>query len=416
VSVLKKYYHWIVLVSCCLMVAISVGLFTNAYGVFYTPMSEKLGVGRGAVALHASIAGLMTGFVVPVVAKLLERIRLQIIIVVGSLLLIGTTILTAYAGNVWVLNAVGVVRGVGCACIYLTVVTIVLSNWFEKYYGTVLGVASSFSGLAGAVLSPIMSGMVESMGYQKALLFAALLVLILTLPAMLFCRLRPEEVGLRPLGAKEDELAEDITEEELKAAQVQEEEADEVHFLKNPSFWLMIIAGFVIVFITGLSQHLSGYTESIGLGTATGVMMLSASMVGNISFKLLMGILSDIIGPIKAVLAFICVGALGLVLILLCRQAAMMVAGAFCYGAFYSVVTVGNAAISRAVYSKKQYGSAYSLISMNGTISSAISITAIGTIYDMTRSYSITIVGMMICAVVGFVCQMLVGRRLKKMN
>lgn len=414
-SILKKYYHWIVLVSCCLMVAISVGLFTNAYGVLYTPMSEKLGVGRGAVTLHTSIAALVTGFTVPLIAKLLGRIKLRVIIVVGSLLLIGTTLLTAHTENLMVLNAIGIVRGVGCACIYLTVVTIVLSNWFEKYYGTVLGVASSFSGLAGAVLSPIMSGMVESVGYQNALLFATALVLVLTLPAIIFCRLRPEEVGLKPLGAQDNAQAETAAEEELKAAQVQErEEQDEVHFLKNPSFWLMILAGFVIVFITGLSQHMSGYTESIGLGTATGVLMLSASMVGNITFKLLMGVLSDIIGPIKAVLAFITVGLVGLIVILLARQAALMLVGAFCFGAVYSVVTVGNAAIARLVYGKKQYGSAYSLLSMNGTVSSAISITAIGTIYDVTQSYSVTIVGLMVCAVVGFVCQMIVGARLKR--
>ena len=320
--------------------------------------------------------------------------------------------MTAYAPNVMVLNVLGVIRGVGCACIYLTGVTIVLSNWFEKYYGTVLGVASSFSGLAGAVLSPIMSAMVESVGYQNALLFAAALVLVLTLPALIFCRLRPEEVGLKALGAKEKSMEE---EESLQAAEVEQEDPrDRVHFLKNPSFWLMILAGFVIVFITGLSQHMSGYTESIGLGTATGVLMLSASMVGNITFKLLMGVLSDIIGPIKAVLAFISVGLVGLIVILLARQAALMLVGAFCFGAVYSVVTVGNAAIARLVYGRKQYGSAYSLLSMNGTISSAISITAIGTIYDVTQSYSVTIVGLMVCAVVGFVCQMIVGARLKR--
>lgn len=45
---MKKYpYHILVVLACCGMVGASVGLCVNAYGVFYTPLCEALGVGRG---------------------------------------------------------------------------------------------------------------------------------------------------------------------------------------------------------------------------------------------------------------------------------------------------------------------------------------------------------------------------------
>ena len=48
----------IVAVAVCLMACGTMGL-PNAYGVFYTPMSEALGGGRGAVTAHMSIANLV---------------------------------------------------------------------------------------------------------------------------------------------------------------------------------------------------------------------------------------------------------------------------------------------------------------------------------------------------------------------
>ena len=74
-DILKKHYHWIVMASCCLMATVSVGFFANAYGVLYTPLSELLGVGRGTVARHATIAGLITGLSGPLVNRLFRRIR-----------------------------------------------------------------------------------------------------------------------------------------------------------------------------------------------------------------------------------------------------------------------------------------------------------------------------------------------------
>ena len=36
--------------------ASAIGVFTNSLGVFYTPIARELGVGRGAIALHATLS------------------------------------------------------------------------------------------------------------------------------------------------------------------------------------------------------------------------------------------------------------------------------------------------------------------------------------------------------------------------
>ena len=411
----KRNYHWIVLISCCLMVAVSIGLFINAYGVYYTPLTQKLGVGRAAVAMHSTIAGLVTGFSMPLVVKLMKKIRLQIMIAIGCCLMVMSLVFTAFASQVWMLNVLGVVRGIGCAFTYLTLVNIVLANWFEKKYGTVVGIASSFSGLAGALLSPVFSSLVTSAGYRNTLLIEAGLVLMMVLPGILFVRLRPEELGLLPYGRTEtpNKGASDLKAASTTTTQ-ESSSQKEVHFLKLPVFWFLLIGGFFSIFVTSFSQHMSGYTESIGVGTAVGVAMLSASMIGNIAGKLLMGILIDIMGATKTVILFLLLGSVGILILLLLPTPTFLLIGGFLFGALYSVGTVGGANLCRQAFSKKQYSTAYSVMSLSGSASAALSITVIGAIYDSMQNYVPVLIGAVAFCLASVICQVLAGKVMKK--
>ena len=56
----KSYKHWIIVLLMCCLSASSIGLCTNAVGVFYTPVSMSLNVLRGTFALHATLSTLST--------------------------------------------------------------------------------------------------------------------------------------------------------------------------------------------------------------------------------------------------------------------------------------------------------------------------------------------------------------------
>ena len=66
----KNGRYLLTLICCCLLAASSVGVFTNSVGVFYTPVSEALGVGRGAFALHATLCALVMGFLCPLSVRI----------------------------------------------------------------------------------------------------------------------------------------------------------------------------------------------------------------------------------------------------------------------------------------------------------------------------------------------------------
>ena len=51
-----------ILLSCAGLAVCSLGLIINVNGVFFKPISEALGVGRGAVSLTSTLTTLATGF------------------------------------------------------------------------------------------------------------------------------------------------------------------------------------------------------------------------------------------------------------------------------------------------------------------------------------------------------------------
>ena len=92
--------HIFVLVAARLMAWGVMGMF-NAYGLFFTPMEEKLGVGRAAVTLHYSLRTLVCGFAAPLVALLLDKkVNPRITMLGGMILYFASSVLIAYAKSV----------------------------------------------------------------------------------------------------------------------------------------------------------------------------------------------------------------------------------------------------------------------------------------------------------------------------
>ncbi len=374
---LQKTLPYILTVAACSgLAASSIGICTNAMGIFYTPVSEELGVGRGAFALHATIAQLVSGFITPLVARLLPKYPLRPLLLCSVLPTCLSTALMAFAQNMPSFYILGFFRGIGMGFFSLMPVTAILNNWFHARHGLAVGIALSCSGLSGAVFNPVFSAIIADVGWQTAYLLMALFVLLLALPGVFLLRFTPAEKQLSPYGGT--------------AATP----SDSVPQSKTAIPWctsLFLLCGFTILHtsITGIAQHLTGYADSIGLGLQTGAAMVSACMVGNIATKLLIGILSDKIGPFRAAGLMILTnaGALTALALLPGTAAVPFLAAAFFYGSVYSVGAVGIPLITRRIFGPARYASAYSVLTILTNVGSASALTVIGLLYDVSGSY-----------------------------
>ena len=392
----SKFPYIKVAVLVCLMACGTMGL-PNAYGVFYKPMADGLGVGQGAITLHFSISNLAIGFFTPVMSRSIAHgHKMRNIMTVASALIIVSGIAIALAPNTAIMDVAAVVRGIGFAAVSMLVITLYIGNWFEKGRGTITGIALSGSGIGSAIASPIVTACIQRFGYQFAYLGYVGFTLLTILPVLLFCPLTPQEVGLKPFGADESSDISDATDGSSSGLGLS-------FRVFTPTFAALITFVLSIVLITSLSGHMASLAQDYGYSAQVGALLLSASMVGNVFSKFALGAIADRIGVFKAIICSLTTTICGLVLILLNfgGQGALLASG-FLFGTSFSIGSLGISLLTRHLYGDAQYSEAYSTISLVTSLASALGVTVAGFAYDLTGSYAAPIAaGIVLAALAG---------------
>lgn len=401
----STFRHWATLAACCGIAASTIGMLTNPIGVFYTPVAAALGVGRGTFALHTSLCTLLAGFLSPFAAKMMKKVPVRLLLTFGIVLACGSTALMAFATNVWAFYGLGLVKGVGFAFCTLMPVTAIIGNWFEARRGMATGIALAFSGLGGAIFSPMLTALIGSVGWEKTYLISAVIAVVLALPGLLTLHYTPEEIGLAPYGGQP------------RAPQTGGREASTTARKANvigPALWFLCFLTLFNTAITGIAQHFPGIAETWGMAGQVGATMISAGMVGNIVSKLLIGVLSDKVGPFAACTAMAVTNLAALAVLLLVAPASSAIAlgAAFFYGAVYSISATGLPLLTRRIFGE-DYASAYSIVTIFTNTGSAFAITLVGLAYDFTGTYTIALVGGILLDCANLVLLTLLARREK---
>ena len=374
--------HMLVLVASCLMAWGVMGML-NAYGVFFTPMGEVLGVGRAAVTLHLSIRTLVAGLAAPLVVLLLEkRVSPRKTMSAGLVLYLVSSILIAKTRSIILVDILAAVAGLGLAFVSFMLITIMLGNWFYKNLGTYSGIAIAFSGIGSAIASPVVTRMLASMDYETVYILYSVITALMVVP-ILFIPFWPQDIGLKPYG-------------EGAAAQNSSKKATEnldlPYKLISATAIVLFIMTLLIVGDTSLNSHLPALAIDNGFSADTGALLLSASMIGNLTFKLLLGVIIDRWGVIKGFIIVLLTSIVGFVLILLVKGSApLLLVGGYLYGTVFSLGSLGLSILTRYLYGNEQYGPVYAKITLMTSVGSAAFVTIIGAMYDMTGSYRLPV-------------------------
>lgn len=371
----KSIKHWIVLTVCCGLAAASIGISINSSGVFYTPVSNSLKIMRGTFSMHMTVFSLSTAFSALVVGKLINKISYKLLLIISVIVAVISTGLMAVTKTVAIFYLLGAVRGFSTGMFSIVPLTMIINNWFDKNHGLATSIVFGFSGLSGSIFSPILSNIIEIYGWQTGYLIKALIILGLCLPAILYpFKLDPRDNGYLPYGyEKTSETKAIISNHSFNFISV--------------SFISFVVFGLLSNCITSFTQHFPGYGMSLGYSAAIGAMLLSAGMVGNIVSKLIIGILSDRIGAIKATVTMILANTLGIILLMIGSSEMLLVSGAFLFGSSYSIGAVALPLLTKYFFGIDNYGEVFPKISFASNIGAAVSLSMIGYIYDFFGSY-----------------------------
>lgn len=361
---MKNKSHLFVLVVCCCIVAASIGMLTNSAGVFFTPIAENLGVGKGAVSMSLTLANIAYAFGGLMTVKVIHENNFKkMVFLFGTVYAISTALLSI-AQSVFLLYVFSLIRGASTGIAGMVLVTILINNHYKEGVGFATSIALGFSGIAGALLSLVFSWMIGIAGWRLTYVVEGILAFFLYLP----CIVGPVSLNNR---IKED------------AVESKDTTASTTGVVPLPIFVLVCAYTFLIASVTALPQHF----PSLASTAAVGSLMVSVTMVMNTAGKIILGAISDKIGAEKALEGYGVLVVIGLlVLVSFKSHPIFSIVGAVLVGLVYAMAAVGPVLLSQNLF-RESYNAYYPKVSLVGTISNALFTTAVGFVYDIANSY-----------------------------
>lgn len=401
----NKKYIGIVLMAALLMGS-SLGLNSNTVGVFLQPVATGLNESVGAISMHSTIMSLgmaISAFIIPPV---LDKLPFRVMISMATLMNVSSIFLMSYVNEAWQLNALGLVRGVSAAFFGIVALQLLINNWFISKHGLVTSIVFSFSGLLGAVFSPVFSRVIQGFGWSTGYQILALCVLLFNAPGILLpYKFYPEDEGATPYQEHEEQSPDQET--------ITYFGPKKPYQFLSVTFFIVMLFSAMVPPLTGLAQHLVGIGLDFSFTATIGAYMISACMVGNITFKLLIGTLSDLKGTVFALLSIIGVVALGLGMIYFSATNLGVIIGSFLYGAIFSIASVGVSLFVKDLYSTSEFPKIFPIINFITNTAGALAVSFFGYSFDFTGSYGFAVLFSIALCIIGSILVLLITKSLK---
>ncbi len=197
------YFGWNIVAASALLTLLTVGM-RMGIGPFFLPMAEDLGFSRSLLAGIVAIGMLCYGLAMPLAGYLVARHGTKFVLLTGTTVVVLSVIWTIYARTpLSFFLAFGVFMSAGLAFTSPVAVTPVISRWFTRQRGMALFFLSTGSMAGIAVMTPVLTLAIKSLGWQMTLLWFAILFALITVPIALFVMREqaPEGTDRLPLAA-----------------------------------------------------------------------------------------------------------------------------------------------------------------------------------------------------------------------
>ncbi len=190
-------YKWIIAAASLVMVFTVLGFCSSAKSLYISPVTEALGISRGAFTINDSCRYITTAIVNLFFGFLIAKFGARKLIGAGFVSLIISSLLYSVGTNVYVFYLGGVFLGIGLSWTTTTIVGSVIGKWFPEKKGTVMGAILASNGLGATlaiqVMTPIIHDSTTQYGYRNAYRLTALILLVVGIIVVALFRNTPKE-------------------------------------------------------------------------------------------------------------------------------------------------------------------------------------------------------------------------------
>jgi len=375
------FYGWRIAAASFTILFVIVGIIYYSFPVFYAPLIEEFGWSRAEVTAGFFLSIVLVGPVFGVSAGfLIDRCGTKRILIAGlisaGVAFIGFSLmhsLTAYY-LFYLMEAIGYVSAGPVPN------QVLISHWFARMRGRVMGLAYVGIGIGGAVAPVLAQYLIRESGWRMAMLAIAGIIVLLLIPlTLLVIKNRPADLGLVPDGS-----ARPVGPATLSPAQV----VGLRLAIKNRGFWMILVGSSMSIgAVGGIIQHLQLYLRDQRFAPEQAAQIASFLLISSIAGRITMGYLADRF-PRKYVMLAACLMVAGAipVLYLVTYPGAVFVFAlvfGFGMGADYMLIPL----LTAECFGLASLGRLMGIILTTDALTQAFAPVIVGRIYDLSRSY-----------------------------
>lgn len=179
----KFFPGWLVVASGFVIMATCYTIFVNCMSLFQPLIVSDLGISLAQYNISNAISTVVSVIGSLVIGHVADKVSGRVL---GSLTVIATSAVLAgmsFVGGLWQVYVLFAVSGCFAVASTRLLISLVTANWFTAKRGLAISIALSGSGFGGAILSPIVSSLIVSVGWRSAFLVLAAICMVAALPS-----------------------------------------------------------------------------------------------------------------------------------------------------------------------------------------------------------------------------------------
>ena len=369
-SQLDTRYSWLRLfISLLIAVIGNVGMW--AIVVVMPDFQAEMGLDRANASLPYTFT--MIGFAVGnyAIGRMVDRYGIVACLLGAAVLNSAAFYAATLTSSLWIICFIQLLLGFASAAAFGPLIADV-SKWFLKRRGIAVAIAASGNYLSGAIWPLLLTGVLQTSGWQGVYLWLAALTITIMVP---FSLLLSQKVNDKSI-----QLADAQSSNRLGA----------LPFSARTLTWLLGLAGVGCCVAMSMPQvHIVAYCVDLGYGPTAGAEMLSLMLMGGVFSRLISGVLADRLGGVRTLLIGASLQCVGLALYLPSDGLASLYLVSLVFGLSQGGIVPSYAIIVREYLPARMAGERVGFVMMATIIGMALGGWMSGWIYDASGSYAL---------------------------
>ncbi|MBI5967699.1 MAG: MFS transporter [Deltaproteobacteria bacterium] len=377
---------WII-VAAGFLVLMASGGSHFAFSVFLIPLSEEFGWTRASTAGIFSLSVLIFGIGSIFSGRMVDRFGPRLVVGAGGVLMGSGLVLSAIIQSLWQLYACyGIMIGIGVSAGWGPL-TATVSRWFIARRGLAMGIMSIGVSMGILIVPPLSRHLITVFGWRSSFALMGVITGAIIVGSAFLLHSDPNRMGLVPYGEKIPEPRPEGV-YPSPSSKITLKDWSLPQALVTRTFW-MIFAGYLLwcMGFYMVPVHLAAYCTDIGLSPMAAALAVSLIGGGSIFGKVLMGLLSDRIGPQKVLVINLLLQSVCIFGLIGSRSITSLYFFSSIFGFGYGGTGPQLPVVAAKFFGLSSIGAIFGILILSGQIGGAIGPLLAGRIFDLSQSY-----------------------------